>query len=73
MKKELINEIMGVPKTLDPWVRAFTDIILEMIDEEFEVGWEQEGEVTYEDPDTGEEITDSVYKTDNIFLFYEVN
>lgn len=68
MKKNILNEIMGVPKALDPWINALKNIILEIIKDEESSGWEQHGEVTFEDPDTGEEITEEIYKTENIFF-----
>jgi|688.fasta_scaffold22209_18 hypothetical protein len=68
MKKQLINEIMGVPKVLDPWVRAFTEIMLDIVEEVSELGWEQRGEINYNDPDTGEEIEAEIFKTENISL-----
>lgn len=57
---------MGVPKALDPWISALKNIILEIIKDEESSGWEQRGEVTFEDPDTGEEITEDIFKTENI-------
>jgi hypothetical protein len=68
MKKYLLKEIMGVPKVLDPWIDSLKNIILEIIKDEESSGWEQRGEVTFEDPDTGEEITEDIYKSENIFF-----
>jgi hypothetical protein len=66
MKKKLLNEIMGVPKELDPWVESFTELILGKVKNEIKNGWESEGEITYNDPSTGEEIEDTIYKTDKV-------
>jgi hypothetical protein len=67
-KKELLKEIMGVPKSITPWVNSFTKIITDVIAEESKYGYEQEGEITYKDPKSGEEITDIAYKTENIVI-----
>ena len=68
MKKNILNEIMGVPKSIDPWIDSLKNIIIQIVKDEESNGWEQQGEVTYEDPETGEEIVDSIYKTENIFF-----
>lgn len=68
MKKNILNEIMGVPKSIDPWIESLKNIIIQIVKDEESNGWEQQGEVTYEDPETGEEIVDSIYKTENIFF-----
>jgi len=67
-KKELLKEIMGVPKAITPWVNSFTKIITDVIAEKSKDGYEQEGEITYTDPDSGEEITDIAYRTENIVI-----
>ena len=67
-KKELLNEIMGVPKVITPWVNSFTKIITDVIAEETKDGYEEEGEINYKDPKTGENVTDLAYKTDNILI-----
>lgn len=68
MKKNILNEIMGVPKSIDPWIESLKNIIIQIVKDEESNGWEQQGELTYEDPETGEEIVDSIYKTENIFF-----
>ena len=60
-KKELLNEIMGVPKALTPWINSITQIIYDdasTLDE-----WDESGPVSYTDED-GEvvegDVVDSV-------------
>ena len=65
-KKDLLNEIMGVPKELDPWVESLTKLILDGIKSETSGGWAEEGEFNYTDPNTGEQVQDSAYKSDKV-------
>lgn len=67
-RKELLNEIMGVPKSLDPWVDSFYEIIVEYIESQIENDWEYEGEMSYTDPVTGEIKNDIAKKTDDIMI-----
>ena len=67
-KKQLINEIMGVPKSLTPWVNSFYQIIMDAIEVETKDGWEYEGEVTYFNPNIDEEVTEQSFKTDMLTL-----
>jgi hypothetical protein len=53
-KKELLNEIMGVPKAINPLVNHIYEITLNLIDEQTQNGYDAEGELTYKDPNTGE-------------------
>jgi hypothetical protein len=53
-KKELLNEIMGVPKAINPLVNHIYEITLNLIDEQTQNGYDAEGEITYKDPNTGE-------------------
>ena len=66
MKKNILNEIMGVPKAIDPWIDALKNIIIEIVKDEEKSGFELNGEVTYQDTETGEEVTDEIFKTENI-------
>jgi len=68
MKKYLLKEIMGVPKEIDPWVKALKSLIVQVIKDEERHGWEHSGEISYQDPETGEEITEDIYKSENIFF-----
>jgi hypothetical protein len=69
MKNEkIINEIMGVPKSLDPWVEAFYQIIKYQIESEISGGWEYEGSMQYKDPETNEIVDDVAKKTDEIII-----
>lgn len=65
-KKELLNEIMGVPKQITPWVNSFTNIIIEAIKTEIRGGWEYSKEMEYRDSDTDEIVEAEAYKTDTI-------
>lgn len=67
-KKELLKEIMGVPKVITPWVNSFTTVIIDVITEETKDGYEHEGDVSYTDPKTNEMITGLAYKTDDIVI-----
>lgn len=67
-KKQFINEIMGVPKILTPWVNSFYQIIMDAINEETKNGWEYEGEIEFMDPETKEVDLIEAKKTDEIFV-----
>jgi len=48
-KKQLINEIMGVPKAVDPWVNFISSITVLLVDDIIKADqWESE-EVEWED------------------------
>ena len=64
-KKELLNEIMGVPKALTPWVNSISQIIYDdasTLDE-----WDESGPVTYVD-DEGEEVEDKAFRMEERFI-----
>lgn len=67
-KKQLINEIMGVPKAINPWVSSFYQMIMEVIEDGENRGWDFEGELTYEDPNTKEKFTDVAKKLDTFHI-----
>lgn len=67
-KKELLKEIMGVPKVITPWVNSFTNIIIDVMSEETKHGYEETGEITYKDPTSDENITELVYRTKGITI-----
>lgn len=67
MKKvELLNEIMGVPKDLDPWIESLTKLLLDEIKSEIRGGWAEEGRFNYTDPNTGEQVEDFANKSDDV-------
>lgn len=66
--RKILNEIMGVPKELDPWVESFTKLILSEIELELKNGWEEETDFNYTDPSTGEEVEDIANKSNQIDL-----
>ena len=61
-KKQLISEIMGVPKVINPWVSSFYQMVMEVIEDGENRGWDLEGELTYEEPNTKEKVVDVVKK-----------
>ena len=64
-KKELLNEIMGVPKALTPWVNSISQIIYDdasTLDE-----WDESGPVTYVD-DEGEVVDDEAFRMEERFI-----
>ena len=64
-KKELLNEIMGVPKALTPWVNSISQIIYDdasTLDE-----WDESGPVTYVD-DEGEVVEDEAFRMEERFI-----
>ena len=64
-KKELLNEIMGVPKALTPWVNSISQIIYDdasTLDE-----WDETGPVSYTDED-GEVVEDEALRMDERFI-----
>jgi hypothetical protein len=65
-KKELLNEIMGVPKQLDPWIDAITNILLRDINQRLvSGGWDHTGSLTYKDPNDGQEYKISAHKMED--------
>jgi hypothetical protein len=62
-KKELLNEIMGVPKAINPLVEYIYQIALDLIDQQSNYGYEDEGQITYKDPKTGEKTEYETYRT----------
>ena len=63
--EELLNEIMGVPKALTPWINSITQIIYDdasTLDE-----WDESGPVTYVD-DEGEEVEDEALRMEERFI-----
>lgn len=61
-KKELLTEIMGVPKAVDFWVDYFTLILMGMTKGVTKSNELEEAPMNYKDPDTGEEIEDTAYR-----------
>jgi hypothetical protein len=66
-KKDLINEIMGVPKSLTPWVNTFTEIILNVIKTEVSNGWDESGDISYTNL-KGEKKTDYANRSQGISI-----
>jgi hypothetical protein len=60
-KKELLKEIMGVPKALTPWVNSLSKIVFDDVDSLSE--WDESGPITYKNKD-GEEVEDVAYRMD---------
>ena len=48
-KKELLKEIMGVPKTITPWVNSLSQIIFDDVNKIVE--WDEQGPVQYKNKD----------------------
>lgn len=64
-KKYLLNEIMGVPKALYPWIKSFTKIVMDKVNDVVDNSlWDEEGIVVYEVD--GEEVSDTAYRTNEI-------
>ena len=62
-KKELINEIMGVPSVLNTWVDYFSMIVTGMVKSISQSDEMDEAEVNYKNPDNPEEmIKDVAYR-----------
>jgi hypothetical protein len=57
---------MGVPKALDPWVNSFYEIILDYVNEQIKSDWTYEGEMTYQNPKTGEVEKGTAKRSDEI-------
>ncbi len=60
-KKELLNEIMGVPKALTPWVNSLSQLIYDDVSKLNE--WDEEGPVSFKDKD-GELVEDVAVRMD---------
>lgn len=60
-KKELLNEIMGVPKALTPWVNSLSQLIYDDINKLTE--WDEEGPVSYTNKE-GKVIDDMAVRMD---------
>ena len=60
-KKELLNEIMGVPKAIDFWVDIFSIIITGVIKSVVDNDEIEVSDVNYEDDD-GNEVEDTAYR-----------
>lgn len=54
---------MGVPKALAPWTSSIYEIIKDHVEKEISRGWYQSGSVTYLHPETNEEVTEEVHKS----------
>ena len=67
-KKQFINEIMGVPRVLKPWVNSFYQIVMDAVKEEIKDGWDYTGQMPYTNPDTDERDVTEARKTDEILL-----
>jgi len=61
-KKELLNEVMGVPKALDFWVGVFTLLLTGMAKKITEAEEIDETDFDWKNPDTGEEVTGKMYR-----------
>ena len=61
-KKELLNEVMGVPKALDFWVNAFTLLLTGMAKKIIDAEEIDETDFDWKNPDTGEEVTGKIYR-----------
>ena len=64
-KKELLNEIMGVPKALTPWVNSISQIIYD--DASTLNEWDEVGPVSYTDED-GEMVEDEALRMEERFI-----
>lgn len=60
-KKELLKEIMGVPKALTPWVNSLSQLIYDNVSKLDE--WDEEGPVSYRNKD-GELVEDLAVRMD---------
>ena len=60
-KKELLKEIMGVPKALTPWVNSLSQLIYDDVSKLDE--WDEEGPVSYTNKD-GELVEDMAVRMD---------
>lgn len=61
-KKELLNEIMGVPKALDFWVDGFTTILTGIAKKLIENDEIEETDFDWHNKETGEEISGKMYR-----------
>lgn len=61
-KKDLLNEIMGVPKAVDYWVDVFTLILTGMAKGIMKSEEIEEGPADYIDPETGKEVEATAYR-----------
>ena len=60
-KKELLKEIMGVPKALNPWVNSLSQLIYDDVSKLDD--WDEEGPVSYKNKD-GELVEDLAVRMD---------
>lgn len=58
-KKELLKEVMGVPKVLNPWIKSFTKVIMNNLNKQD--NWHDEGPVNYKNSE-GEMIEDTALR-----------
>ena len=58
-KKELLKEVMGVPKVLNPWIKSFTKVIIN--DFKKQNNWHDEGPVNYKNSE-GEMVEDTALR-----------
>lgn len=62
-KKDLLNEIAGVPKILDTWIDLFVKVVIDKIVNTISTGWDEVNEDgSAKNPETGELQQISVYK-----------
>jgi len=67
-KKQLLKEIMGVPKALTPWIKSFTEIIIETVkDVIYTQDWDESGKVIYKNED-GEDIEGAAFRKLDILI-----
>jgi len=67
-KRDLLNEIAGVPKVLEQWVELFIDISIELIDDAVKTeGWQDESSGEAKNPQTGEIEQVTAYRTMKVY------
>ncbi len=62
-KKELLKEVMGVPKVLNPWINSFIKVIINNLEKQD--NWHDEGPVTYNNSE-GEMVSDTALRMDDL-------
>lgn len=67
-KKDLLNEVAGVPKVIEDWVHLLSDVVIEQIEQTLNnKGWENESNGSVINNEIGEEVDITAYKTENEF------